>query len=74
MEKNSLLVIIFEGVCGLVCIGLGIYYIVCGAVAQVAVFMVVGAVCIAMAVRAFLNMRKQKRDREKENRDNNSKQ
>ena len=74
MEKNSLLVVIFESVCGLVCIGLGIYYIFRGAATQVAVFMVVGAGCVAMAVRTFLNMRKQKKDKEKENKVNNSKQ
>ena len=62
MEKNSLLVMIFEAVCGLVCIGFGIYYIVCGKATHAAVFMVVGAVSIVMAVRAFIKMRKEKKD------------
>lgn len=66
MEKNSLLVIIFEIVCGLVCIGLGIYYICCGKGTNAAVFLVVGAGCLVMAVRAFITMRKKKKDKEKE--------
>ncbi len=65
MEKNSLLVLIFEGVCGLVCIGLGIYYICCEKTTQAAVFLVVGAVCIVIAVRTFITMRKSKKNKDK---------
>lgn len=61
MEKNSLLVIIFETVCGLVCIALGIYYLTCGKGTNAAVFLVVGAACLVMAVRAFILMRKNKK-------------
>lgn len=73
MEKNSLLVIIFEGICGLACIGIGIYYIFCDKAMQAAVFMVVGAGCIVMAVRTFLNMRKKKKDEEKDEKNDNLK-
>ena len=48
MEKNGLLVIIFEIVCGLVCIGLGVYYICCGKGTNAAVFLVVGASYLSM--------------------------
>lgn len=66
MEKNGLLVLIFEIVCGLVCIGLGIYYACCGKGTNAAVFLVVGAGCMVMAVRAFITIRKKKKDKEKE--------
>ena len=65
MEKNGLLVIIFEIVCGLVCIGLGVYYICCGKGTNAAVFLVVGAGCVVMAVRTFIALRKKKKDKEK---------
>ena len=74
MGKNNLLVIIFETLCGLACIGVGIYYMFCDKATQAVVFLVVGAGCIVMAVRAFFNMRKQKKDREKEDQDDNTKQ
>jgi len=70
MEKNSLLVIIFEAVCGLVCIGLGIYYACIGKATHAAVFLVVGAGCVVMTVRAFLNMRKEKKKKDDENKKN----
>ena len=74
MEKNSLWVIIVEIVCGLVCIGLGIYYIFCGSATQVIVFMIVGAGCFVIALRKFIIMRKQKKNQEKDDKDRNSKQ
>ena len=71
MEKNSLLVIIFNSVCGLVCIGLGAYYITCYKGTNGAVCLVVGAVCLVMAVRTFISMLKKNKNKEKdENNDN----
>ncbi len=74
MDKNSLWVIIVEIVCGLVCIGLGVYYIFCGAATQVAVFMLVGVGCFVVAMRKYFIMRKQKKDKEKDEKDDTSKQ
>lgn len=73
MEKNSLLVIIVEIVCGLICIGLGVYYIFCGSATQVVVFMLVGAGCFVIALRKFIIMRKQKKNQEKDDKEGNSK-
>ena len=73
MEKNTLLVLIFEAVCGLACIGFGIYYFTCENTTNAVVFLVVGAVCLVMAVRAFIKMRKQKKDNERDE-NNNTKQ
>ena len=73
MEKNGLLVIIFNAVCGLVCIGLGVYYTTCGKGANGAVCLVVGAVCLVIAVRTLINMRKQKKDKDKDENSDNSK-
>lgn len=66
MKKISLLALIFKTICGLVCIALGIYYIFSGEAIQVAVFLVVGATCVVMAFVDFFKMRKEKKNKEKE--------
>lgn len=66
MNKGGLIIFIIQLVCGLVCLGLGIYYIFYGEPTQIAVFIVVGAVCIATAVRSFIKMRKDKNNEDKD--------
>lgn len=70
MKNINLLMVIFEAVCGLVCVGVGIYYAVVGMSVQCAVFLVVGAVCAVIAVRGFITVKKSKRD---DNNDNSKK-
>ncbi len=54
--------LIMEAVCGLVCIGFGIAYLVQNKTANGAVFLIVGGICIITAVRTFLLMRKNDKD------------
>lgn len=58
MDKFNLVAIILQVVCGLVCIGLGIYYCISGAIGQTAIFFLVGVGCFVNAVRIFLNGKK----------------
>lgn len=62
MDKFNLVAIILQVVCGLVCIGLGIYYCVAGAAGQSVLFIVVGAGCFVNAVRIYLNDKKKNGD------------
>ncbi|MDE7083464.1 MAG: hypothetical protein K2O89_07175 [Clostridia bacterium] len=71
MEKNGLIVIIFEIVCGLACSGIGIYYAVSGKTTHAAVFILVGVGCFVMAVRNYLLMRKAKKNKENNEKTNN---
>ncbi|MDE5667564.1 MAG: hypothetical protein K2I29_04925 [Clostridia bacterium] len=64
MEKNGLIVFIFELLCGLVCIGLGIYYFSVADTTKAVVFLLVGAVCIVMAVRALLCILRNKKNKD----------
>lgn len=65
MEKNSLIVMIFETLCGLVCLGFGIYYACVEDATKAVVFLVVGAVSLVMAVRALIRLLKEKKDKDK---------
>lgn len=67
MKNVSLVMMIMEIVCGLACVGLGIYYCFCGSGAQIAVFMIVGAVCVITGARTFIQLRKIKKQEEEEN-------
>ncbi len=64
MEKNGLIVFIFELLCGLVCIGLGIYYFSVTDTTKAVVFLLVGAVCIVMAVRALMGVLRNKKNKD----------
>ena len=66
MKNFSLTAVIVQIVVGLACIGLGIYYAVSDVSTHAVVFMVVGAVCIVMAVRSYLRIRKSKKEEEKD--------
>ena len=66
MKNISLAMMIVEIICGFVCIGFGIYYCFTGSWTQIAVFLIVGAVCVVTGIRTFLLLRKQKKQ-DKEN-------
>ncbi len=67
MKNFSLALMIVEILCGLVCIGFGIYYCFGGSWGQIAVFLIVGAVCVVTGVRTFVLLRKRKKQEEEEN-------
>lgn len=62
MKNTSIIVLIMEAVCGLVCIGFGISYFVKEAVGNGVVFLIVGAVCIVTGVRTLLIILKNKKN------------
>ena len=66
MKNLSLTAVIIQIIVGLACIGLGVYYALSDASTHAVVFIVVGAVCIVMAVRTYLRIRKRKKDEEKD--------
>lgn len=49
---------------GIACLGLGVYYAVTGAGAQAVIFMLAGAVCLVMAGRTYMKIRRKKKDEE----------
>lgn len=67
MKNISLAMMIVEIISGLVCIGFGIYYCFTGSWTQIAVFLIVGAVCVITGIRTFLLIRRQKKQDEEEN-------
>lgn len=67
MKNFSLALMIVEILCGLVCIGFGIYYCFGGSWGQIAVFLIVGAVCVVTGVRTFILLHKRKKQEEEEN-------
>ena len=67
MKNFSLALMIVEILCGLVCIGFGIYYCFGGSWGQIAVFLIVGAVCVVTGVRTFILLRKRTKQEEEEN-------
>ncbi|MBD5584571.1 MAG: hypothetical protein HDQ88_05770 [Clostridia bacterium] len=70
--RNNLTFFILELVCGLTCIGFGIYYIVTAENAQAIVFMLVGALCIGTAIKTLITVLKlKKKQREDKNNDVN---
>lgn len=64
--RNNLTFFILELICGLTCIGFGIYYIVTAENTQAIVFMLVGAVCIGTAIKTMITILKIKRRENKE--------
>ncbi len=66
MNKSYLAVFIAQLVCGLVCIALGIYYIFYGKPEQIAVFLIVGVVCIIMGIRTLLKYLKERKAKEQQ--------
>lgn len=66
MKNLNLGILIVEIICGLTCVGLGIYYCFAGTAAQAAVFIVVGAVCIVTGIRTFLIILKEKKNKDKD--------
>ncbi len=66
--RNNLTFFIIELVCGLTCIGFGIYYLVTAENTQAIVFMLVGALCIGTAIKtliAVLKLKKKQREEQK---------
>ncbi len=67
MKNTDILQIIIYTVCGLACAGLGIYYFLTENSTNGAIFLVVGAVSVVLAVRMlikFLKNRKNGGDKE----------
>ena len=62
MKNFNLVMLIMEAVCGLICIGFGISYLVKDAVGTGAVFLIVGGLCIITAGRTFLISRKNRKN------------
>ncbi len=63
MNKSYLAVFIAQLVCGLVCTALGIFY---GKPEQIAVFLIVGVVCIIMGIRTLLKYLKERKAKEQQ--------
>lgn len=54
MKNLNLGILIIEVLCGLACVGIGVYYCVAAKAMQGAVFLIVGAVCIVTGIRTLL--------------------
>ena len=66
MKNLNLTAAIVQLVVGLVCLGLGIYYVTQNSSTMAVVFIVAGAVCVVMSVRSYLKIRRQKREQSEE--------
>ena len=72
-NNNDLLQIILYALCGLVCVGMGVYYFVTANNTQGGIFTAVGVISVVLSVRFLIKFLKNKKNKNDEGKDDDNK-